>query len=119
MKDLEKEEKELEQLIYKKAEEYGERKWLRIKRTFLVLSGGIYLMALYIGSKNDAVDVEYLLSLLGIAPVLAGLIFLLALGVLYYILDDTVKERVDIAKLEGKLNGMKYTARLLSDKDEK
>ena len=118
MKDLEREEKELEHLIHRKAEEHGEKKWLRTKRTFLVLSGGIYLVALYFGFRNDEIDIEYLLTWLGCSVVLAGMLFLLALGVLYYILDNTVKERIAIAKLEGKLIGMKYTADLLSDKEE-
>ena len=118
MKDFSREERELEQRISKMAKEYGENKWSRIKRTFLVLSGGIYLLSIYNGLKNDLIDIEYLLSWLGIAPVMAGFLFLISLGVLYHILDNTVKERIIIAKLEGKLLGMKYATVLLSDKDE-
>jgi len=114
MKDLARE-KELERLIYERTEKYGKRKWLRIKRTFLILSGGIYLIALYNGLRDDEIDLEYLLSWIGIAPVLAGLIFLMALGVLYHILDSTVNERIEIAKLEGKLIERKY---FINNKDE-
>ena len=100
-------EAELERRILKMAEEHGERKWRRIKRTFLVLSGGIYLLALYLGLKSGIVDIKYLLTWLCASPILAGFIFLMALGVLYHILDNTVKERIVIAKLEGQLLQMK------------
>ena len=101
-------ERELEQRIYEMAEEYGRKKWLRIKRTFLGLSGGIYLLLIYHGLKSDKIDIdiEYLLIWLAASPIMAGFLILLSLGVLIFILDSTVKDRIELAKLEGKLIGM-------------
>jgi hypothetical protein len=101
MKDLERE-KKLERLIYEKTEKCEKRKWLRVKRTFFVLSGSIYLIALYRGLKDNSIDIRYCISWLVASPVLAGFIMFGAILVLLYILTGSLKEEKEIAELKGK-----------------
>jgi predicted membrane channel-forming protein YqfA (hemolysin III family) len=116
MKNLEREQ-ELERLIYEKANTYSEKKWLRLKRTFFVLSGVIYILSIYHGLKSDKIDIDigYWLSWLGIAPVLAGFILLISYGVLCYIITNSMEEEKEIAELKGKLIERKY---FINNKDE-
>ena len=107
MKDLERE-KHLERLIYEKAEACSEKKWVRVKRTFFVLSCGIYLIALYRGFKDDLIDIHYCISWLVASPVLAGFIMFGAILVLLYILTGSMEEEKEIAELKGKYTERKY-----------
>jgi hypothetical protein len=102
MSDLSREE-ELKQRISELAYACDKKKWLRVKRTFFVLSGVIYAAVLYIGLDYKIIDVKYLLSWLVATPVLAGFIFLISLGVSHYIITGAMEDEKAIAKLEGKL----------------
>ena len=116
MRDLSRE-AELERLIYERANACSEKKWMRLKRTFLVLSGGIYLLSIYHGLDSDKIDIdiEYLLSWLGVAPVMAGFILLISYGILYYIITNSMEEEKEIAELRGKLIERKH---FINSKDE-
>ena len=104
MKDLSKEER-LEQEILEMAEEYGNKKWLRVKRTFFILSGVVYLIVFMLDGMNNIQDyLGWLIS----APTIAGFIMFISLGVWSYVLDKTVNERIEIAKLECTLNAIKF-----------
>lgn len=106
MKDLSRGEEELRQLIDKKADAISEKKWLRLKRTFFVLSGVVYLQALYLGLDADIIDMEYLITSLLAAPVVAGFIMLISYGVLYYIITGAMEDEKSLAKLVGELNAV-------------
>lgn len=104
---------ELRRIIHERVNACGERKWMRVKRTFLVLSGVVYLLQLYHGLKSDKIDIdiESLLSWLGIAPVMAGFIMFISYGVLYYIVTESMTEEKNIARLIGKLEGIEEVKR--------
>ena len=109
MKDLERE-KKLERLIYEKVEACNEKKWVRLKRTFFVLSGSVYLLRLYNGldSGKTDIDIEFLLSWLVASPIVAGFILIISYGILYYMITNSMKEEKEIAELNGKLIERKY-----------
>ena len=133
MKDLSRKERleqrieELEQLISNKAYAYGDKKWLRIKRTFFAICGAIYLLLLWLLlekgiSIGDLIkidinikDIETILHLIFLLTFgvgfLAVTIMFVSLGVWTYVLDKTVKERIEIAKLEGELNAIESEKR--------
>ena len=99
---------ELEQRIVDKAYAYGDRKWLRIKRTFFAISGVMYLIELYFavtGGTSD-ITIDVVCGFLFAPLVAAGFIMFISLGVWTYVLDKTVNERIEIAKLEGELNAI-------------
>ena len=104
MRDLEIE-KELERLIYERAEACSEKKWVRLKRTFFVLSGVLYLAALYLGKMSTIKD--YLLGLVA-APILAGFVLLISYGILYYMITNSMEEEKEIAELKGRYIERKY-----------
>lgn len=105
MKDLSKE-KELRQRIFEMADACDKKKWLRVKRTFFVLSGVIYLMALMYGGISDIKDCLWLLL---IAPFAAGFVMFISYGVLFYIIDGAMKDEKDIAKKIGELEAIKLS----------
>lgn len=115
MKDLSREErlnqriKELERQIYEKAYAYGDKKWLRIKRTFFAICGVIYflefILVLKIGISD--INIDTICGLLFSPLVVAGFVMFISLGVWTYVLDKTVKERIEIAVLEGRLDAIK------------
>ncbi len=116
MKDLSKE-KRLEQRILEMADACGDKKWLRVKRTFFVLCGVIYLMLLYIGVKNGIdisnIDIKTLFYLIfcltfGVGFV-AGAIMFISYGILFYIINGATEDEKAIAKLEGELNAIKLS----------
>ena len=117
MKELSKKERleqrieELEQLISNKAYAYGDKKWLRIKRTFFAICGVIYFLefclVLKIGISD--INIDTICGLLFSPLVVAGFVMFISLGVWTYVLDKTVKERIEIAKLEGELNAIKLS----------
>ena len=106
MRDLERE-AELERIIYDKAEACSEKKWRRLKRTYFVLTGVIYLIALYCGLDYKRIDIEYFLSWFIASPVLAGFVLLISYGILHYIITGAMEEEKEIAKLQGQLIAIK------------
>lgn len=104
MKDLTRE-KELERLIYEKVEACSEKKWVRLKRTYFVLTGVLYLIMLRL---IEISDIEDFLSWLVSAPVLAGFILIISYGILYYMITNSMEEEKEIAELKGKYNERKY-----------
>lgn len=101
-------EAELERLIYEKVESCNKKSWLRLKRTFLIISGGIYLLALCLELENRTIDIKYLLLWLCASPVAAGFIMLIAYGILYYIITGSMEEEKELAELKGKWIERKY-----------
>lgn len=116
MKDLARE-KELERLIYEKANACSTKKWVRLKRTFFAVSGAIYLLIIYYGLKSDKIDIDikYLLSWLVASPVMAGFVMLISYGILYYIITGAMEEEKYIAELKGKLIERRH---FINSKDE-
>lgn len=104
MEDLERE-KELERLIYEKVEACNEKKWMRLKRTYFVLTGVLYLITLRI---IEISNIEDFFSWLVSAPVLAGFILLISYGILYYMITNSMEEEKEIAELKGKYTERKY-----------
>lgn len=105
--DLSKEEK-LERLILEKDYAFDKEQGLRIKRTFLVLSVCIYLLALFIGVELKIIDMSYCLWFIVIAPLMAGFLMFISWGILDYIISGAIKRVETIAKLEGELNAIKF-----------
>lgn len=118
---------ELEQQIYEKAYAYGDKKWLRIKRTFFAICGVIYVLLFwYLLEKGitiinlieidiDLKDIGNIFEIIFVLTFgvgfLAVAIMFISLGVWTYVLDKTVKERIEIAKLEGELNAVESEKR--------
>ena len=100
MKDLSRAE-ELKQLISRTKDACENKKWLRVKKTFFVLSGVIYVAAFMFGEISDK---EHFFEWLIIAPILAALTILISLGVLYHIITGAMTDEKSIARLEGELN---------------
>lgn len=107
MKDLSREEK-LRQQLLEKAYEYGDKKWMRVKRTFFVLSGVIYLPLLYAILKGEISGIKDIFYVLVCPPVLAGFIMFIAYGILFYIIDGTMKYEKDLARLQGRLDEIEF-----------
>ena len=93
-------EEEIKKQMHEKAYVYGENRWKRIKRTFLVLSAIIYVFALCGGAMSS---LKYFLAWILVAPVMAGFVMLLSWAVLSDIVTGIIKEEKDIAELHGKL----------------
>ena len=110
-------EEELRRIIRERVNECDENKWMRVKRTFFALSGGVYLLALFYGLESDKIDIdiEYLVSWLIVAPILAGFIFIISYGILHYMIAGALEEEKTIARLVGKLEGIEEVKR--SEKD--
>ena len=102
-------EEELRQLILEKDYAFDKEQGLRIKRTFLVLSGCIYLIALYISLKFEIINTSYCLWRLVIAPNIAGFIMFISWAVLNYIISGAMKRVETLAKLEGELNAIRFS----------
>ena len=100
MKDLSKEEI-LRQQISIMEDACEKRKWERVKKTFFVLSGVVYLIAFMCDGMKDIKN--YLLWLLG-APIVAGFIMFISLIVLLYIIIGADEDNKAIAKLKARLN---------------
>ena len=108
---------ELRRIIHEKVNTCDENKWVRLKRTFLVLSGVVYLLEIYNGLESDKIDIdiEYLLTWLLAAPMVAGFVMLISYGILHYMTSEALKEEKEIARLIGKLEGIEEAQR--SEKD--
>ena len=111
MKDLSREE-ELRQLVLRLRDAYDKKKWVRIRNTFFALSGVLYLLTLYYGEISGIKDFIY--WLIGV-PILAGFIMFISLGILFYIITESLEEEKTIARLVGKLEGIEEVKR--SEKD--
>ena len=95
--------KEIERQAFEKAEIYGERKWMRVKRTFLVLSAIIYVGAFVLDAMNSLSD--FLVWIL-VAPVMAGMLIAISLAVLSYIVIESTKEEKELARMQGKIDAI-------------
>lgn len=111
MKDLSREE-ELRQQISRLKDACEKKKGLRLRNTFLVFSGVVYLAAQYFGEMSNIID--YLCWLVA-APILAGLIMFGATLLLLYITAGASEDEKYIARLEGELMA---TMRFNEKKDE-
>lgn len=100
---------ELEPLIAKKDYDFDKEQGKRIKRTFLVLSGVIYLIALYYGLENgiNGIDIEDILCFLIVPPFVAGCVMFISSMILLHITNGATQKTETIAKLEGELNALK------------
>lgn len=105
MKDLSREEK-LEKQILEMAEKCGDKKWQRVKRTFFVLSGAIYLLAFMYGGVDETKEFLYMLI---IAPFAAGFVMFISLMVLLYIISGAMEDEKAIAKKTGELEAIKFS----------
>lgn len=110
MKDLSKAER-LEQEILKMAEKCGDKKWMRVKRTFFIVSGVMYLIELYCILKGGISDIsiEVICGLLFLPPFVAGFIMFISYGVLAYIIDGAMQDEKAIAKKIGELEAIKFS----------
>ena len=113
MKDLSREERlnqriaELERQIYVKDDAFDKEQGKRCKRTFLVLSGVIFLSALYFGLELKMIDISYCLMWLVLAPISAGVMMYISLLITLYIYTGATRRVETIAKLKGELNTLK------------
>lgn len=107
MKDLSREEK-LRQQLLEKAYEYGDKKWMRVKRTFFILSGIIYLPLFYAILKGEISGIKDIFYVLIGTPVFAGFIMFIAYGILFYIIDGAMKYEKDLAELKGRLDEIEF-----------
>ena len=105
MKDLSKAER-LEQEILEMAEKCGDKKWLRVKRTFFVLSGVVYLVVFICGGMNNIKD--FLLWLIG-APITATFIMFISSIILLHITTGAMEDEKAISKKIGELNAIKFS----------
>ena len=91
----------LRHIISKAKDACDEKKWLRVKKTFLIFSCVVYLAAQFFGEMSNIK--EYLGWLIA-APVIAGLIMFGSALLLLYIHNGAVEDQKYIASLEGELN---------------
>lgn len=107
MKDLAREERiaKLEKLICEKDDAFDREQGKRVKITFWVLSGIIYLVA-FMSDKTSGTD--YLRWIIA-APIMSGLIMVVSYGVWAYVIHGALKRAETIAKLEGELIAIKLS----------
>ena len=107
MRNLSREE-ELERQIYHLEEASEDKKWMRTKRTFFVLSAVVYFSFLMSDRMNSLL--EFLAGVI-VAPICAGFIMFISCLVDLYIIAGAVQENKEINLLKGELNAiraMKY-----------
>ena len=126
MQELSREEKEqeiarVERLIAEKDYAFDEEQWKRVKRTFFVTTGAIYLIGLYylldggIGDINIAamlsnisIDAIYgIFALLVLPMFIAGFIMFISYGVMFYIISGAIKKAETVSYWEGRLSEMR------------
>ncbi len=120
---IEQEISRLERLISEKDDALDEEQGKRVKTTFFVICGVIYVVLLYLALENriNVIDITisgiedlkaifYLIVILtfGVAFA-AGLIMFISFGVLFYIMNGALKRAETIAKLEGELIAIKLS----------
>mgnify|MGYP006988382327 CR=1 FL=1 len=104
----------LRQIISRAKAACDKKKWLRVRNTFFVLSGAIYLAAFAWGEMSNIKD--YLIWLV-CAPIFAGLIMFGSMVVLLYILKGGMEDEKYIASLEGELNAtVRFNNRINKEK---
>lgn len=99
-------EEEIERQMYKKAEIYGERKWMRVKRTFLVLSAIIYFGAFVRDAMSSLRD---FIVWIFVAPVMAGMLIAISFAIVSYIVIESMKEEKELARMQGKIDAIKLS----------
>ena len=104
MKDLSREE-ELRKQISRLEDACEKKKWLRVRNTFLVLSGVIYLVAFICGKMSNIKG--YLSWIVG-AMIIAGLLMFVSMMVSLYVTGGAMEDERVIATLKGELNAIKY-----------
>lgn len=100
-------EEQLKRRIHEKKKACEREKGLRVKRTFLFLSVGIYVIAFMEGAIRGSIT-DYLMWIL-LAPIMAGITMFISALVLLHILIGAIGDATSIAKLEGELNAIKYS----------
>ena len=112
---IEQEISRLEQEIFRMAYECGDKKWMRIKRTFFVITGAIYSIELFyalkygIGDIGD-ISIDIICGLLFAPLVAAGFIMVLAWAVLSYIVTGAMEDEKAVHRLMGRLDEAKSNA---------
>ena len=111
MKDLSREERleqdilRLEKRISEISKESRKNKWLRIKITFLILSGVVYFIALEGDIINNTSGLFWWLI---IAPLMAIAVMVISYLVLAYIINGVMKDVFAIGKMEGRLSEIQF-----------
>ena len=103
---------ELRQQIWRLRDAYDKKKWMRLKRTFFILIGVLYLLSFIYGDIGDIK--EFLYCLVGV-PMLAGFIMFISYGVLFNIITESMEEEKTVARLIGKLEGIEEAKRSAKD----
>lgn len=104
----------LRQLISNAEKSCEKKKQKRVIRTFLVLSGVVYLAAFAWGKMNSIV--EYLGWLVA-APIIAALIIFCSMLVTIHISSGALEDAKYIASLNGELNAtVRFNHRINKDK---
>lgn len=104
----------LRQLISRAEDACEKKKGKRVLRTFLVLSGVVYLAAFAWGAMSSIKD--YLLWLVG-SPLFAGLIMFGSMLVMLYICHGAIEDAKYIASLNGELNAtVRFNHRINKEK---
>ena len=107
-------EKLLRQLISNAEKACEKKQWVRVKKTFFILSGVVYLVAFACGEMNSIVDS---LGWLIAAPFMAGLIIFGSALVLLYIYNGAMEDAKYIASLNGELNAtVRFNNRINKEK---
>lgn len=102
MKDLSREE-ELRQQIHRLQDVNENKKWMRVKKTFFVLSPTVYLIAFMTDSMNSIQDY---LEWIVVAPIFAGLIMFASVLISLYITNGAMQDEKHIARLQGELDAI-------------
>ena len=110
----------MEQEIVKMAEEYGDKKWSRCKRTFFVISGVLYLFEIYLLIKGSISDISFdIICALIFSPlVAAGFIMLISCGIMFYITNGAMEDEKHLAKKMGELNAIKFIEHSACEKEK-
>lgn len=101
--DLSEKEK-LRHQLSKMKDECDKKKWSRVKRTFFVLTGILYIVLFACGISGEISDIKECLYLIVGVPAMAALVMFVSLLVLLYIVSGAMKDEKAIVKLESELN---------------
>lgn len=95
----------LKQRILEKQNDFEKEQGKRVKITFFILSGVIFLMALMYGGISDGENFLYLLIC---TPIIAGFVMFISYLILSYIMSGAIRKVETIARLEGELYAIKF-----------